>query len=383
MQYRTIGNTGMAASVIGLGLEHLDRQPSAVAESTIHAALDHGITCMDVFMPGEEVRRNIGKALKGRRDKVLLQGHIGSVDLNQQYDISRDLPTCKRYFEDLLRFLDTDYIDFGMLFFMDSEDALTQVRENGILDYARDLKRQGVIRAIGASSHNPAIAQKLVESGAVDMLMFSINAAFDMTSAGTDVLQTLENGFAGQDYADGIDPARMALYRLCERNGVGVTAMKPLGAGKLLSAEHTPFARPMSVGQCIHYVLTRPAVASALVGCQSPEQVAMAVRYLELSDEEKDYTHILRESRGNMHGSCVYCNHCQPCPANIDIASVNRYLDIALLDVANIPPSIRQHYGALENRGAGCIACGSCEERCPFSVPVIANMERASQVFGS
>ncbi|SBV92941.1 conserved hypothetical protein [uncultured delta proteobacterium] len=383
MQYRQIGATGMTASIIGLGLEHLDRKPYAVVENTIHAALDHGITIMDAFMPGEEVRRNIGRALQGRRDKVLLQGHVCSVDINEQYDISRDLPTCKRYFEDLLRFLGTDYIDFGMLFFLDNEEAFTQVWENGILEYVQDLKQKGVVRAIGASSHNPAIARKVVETGVVDLLMFSINAAFDMTSAGTDVLDTLQDGFAGQQYEEGIDPARMALYRLCERNGVSITAMKPLGAGKLLSAEHTPFVRPMSVGQCLHYALTRPGVVSALAGCQSPEQVATAVAYLDMPDEDRDYTHILRESRGNMRGSCVYCSHCQPCPANIDIAAVNRYLDIALLDTENIPPSVRQHYGALAQRGADCIACGNCEERCPFAVPIIENMEQAAAIFGS
>ena len=81
MEYRRIGRTEMSASVIGLGTEHLDRKPPAVVEETIHAALDMGINMMDLFMPGEEVRRNIGRALAGRREKMLIQGHIGSVDL--------------------------------------------------------------------------------------------------------------------------------------------------------------------------------------------------------------------------------------------------------------------------------------------------------------
>ena len=381
MQYRPVGKTGLSASIIGLGAEHLDRKPYQAAEETIHAALDHGINIMDCFMPGEEVRRHIGRALKGRRDKMLIQGHIGSTDIGQQYDMSRDLTVCKKYFEDLLRFLETDYIDFGMLFFMDSEEALEQIQANGVIDYARELKRQGKIRAIGASSHNPLIARKLVEMGVLDMLMFSINAAFDMTSASTDVLSTLGDEFSAQKYEEGIAPERMALYRLCERNGVGITVMKTLGAGKLLSAEHTPFSRPMSVGQCIHYVLTRPAVVSALVGCQSAAQIAEAIGYLKLSDAEKDYTDILNESRGNLRGSCVYCSHCEPCPAGIDIASVNRYLDIARLDPAAVPPSIRQHYQALAAGGSQCISCGSCESRCPFGVPIIENMAEAARFF--
>ncbi len=381
MQYRPIGTTGMSAGIIGLGTEWLDRQPYGQVERTIHAALDAGINMMDIFMPGEEVRRNIGKALKGRRDQVMLQGHFCSVDLNEQYDISRDLAVCQRYFEDLLRFLQTDYIDFGMLFFMDSEEALAQVQENGILDYARDLKRRGVVRALGASSHNPAIARKLVEAGLIDLLMFSINPAFDMTGSGTHVLDTLKNDFSGQEY-EGINPERLSLYQLCARQGVGITVMKPLCAGKLLSVEHSPFTEPMSVGQCIHYALSRPAVSSVMVGCRSPEQVQEAVGYVQLIEAEKDYTQVLQGRRCNMQGSCVYCNHCQPCPMAIDIAAVNKYLDIARLDSSQIPPSVRQHYTSLAATGADCIACGECEGRCPFGVAVMANMAEAARLFG-
>lgn len=380
MQYRKIGNTGMEGSIIGLGAEHLDGKPYQVVESTIHAALEHEINIMDVFMPGEEVRRNIGKALAGRRDKMLIQGHIGSVDINQQYDISRDLAVCKQYFENLLRFLNTDYIDFGMFFFMDSEEAFEQVFHGGIADYVQKLKQQGTIRAIGASSHNPIIAKRVVETGLVDLLMFSINPAFDMTPAGQDVLETYRDDFAAREYV-GIDPARAELYRVCQQRGVGITVMKTLGAGKLLSADHTPFASPMTVAQCIHYALTRPAVVSALIGCQTPQQVAQAAEYLGLSDAEKDYTNIVGSYKSDFEGSCVYCSHCQPCPVGIDIATVNKYLDIALLDRQNIPPSIRQHYHALGAHGSACIACGSCEGKCPFGVPVIQNMATAAKLF--
>ncbi|MDL2233384.1 aldo/keto reductase [Ruminococcaceae bacterium OttesenSCG-928-L11] len=380
MEYRKIGKTSMEASIIGLGAEHLDNKPYEVAEQTIHAALEHGINIMDVFMPGEQVRRNIGKALAGNRDKMLIQGHIGSVDLNQQYDISRDLNVCKQYFEDLLRFLDTDYIDFGMLFFLDSEEAFDKVFHGGIADYAVKLKEQGTIRAIGASSHNPIIARRVVETGLVDLLMFSINPAFDMTPAAQDVLETCGDDFSQRQYT-GIDPDRAELYRVCQQREVGITVMKTLGAGKLLSAQHTPFSAPMTVAQCTHYALSRPAVVSALLGCQTAAEVAEAVSYLTLSDEEKDYTGIVGSYKSDFEGSCVYCSHCQPCPVDIDIATVNKYLDIALLDKQNIPPSIRQHYGALAARGSACIACGNCESKCPFGVPVIENMKLAAGLF--
>ena len=381
MIYRPIGSTGMSASVIGLGAEHLDNKPYETVDRVINAALDQGISIMDLFMPGESVRQNIGRALAGRRDKMLIQGHICSTDIKEQYDISRDLKTIKKYFENLLRCLNTDYIDFGMLFFIDSEKNFTDVFDGDALPYALELKKKGHIRAIGASSHNPVIARKVAETGLVDLLMFSINPAFDMAGAGTNVLDYLdkENPL---DYEKNLDPERAALYRLCEQRGTAITVMKTLGAGKLLSPQHTPFARPLTVNQCIHYALTRPAVVSVLIGCAAPEQVTEAVNYLNASEEERDYSSVIQEYQGSMKGSCVYCGHCLPCPSEINIAGVNKYLDIALLDESNIPPSIASHYRALEHRGSECIACGNCEERCPFSVPVMRNMKKAADLFG-
>ncbi|HBU12636.1 MAG TPA: aldo/keto reductase [Clostridiales bacterium] len=380
MEYREIGGTGMKVSVVGLGAEYLDRKPYEVVEETVHEAIKQGVNIIDVFMPGREVRQNIGRAIAGNRKNLFLQGHVCTTDVGQQYDISRDLDTAKRYFEDLLTYLDTDYIDFGMLSFIDTEKDYRDVFETGILRYALDLKRQGVIRVLGASSHNPASAKLAVESGEIDLLMFSINPAFDMMPPGT-VLDDMvgDEGIAG---ACGSEPSRAALYQLCEQRGVSITVMKALGAGKLLSEKHTPFEAPLSVGQCIHYALTRPAVVSALVGCKSAKEVQEAVAYLDLTEEQKDYSHIISNAKRNFKGSCVYCNHCQPCPAELDIASVNRYLDVALLDKENIPPSIVQHYTSLNAYAGDCTGCASCEQRCPFDVPVVERMQMAREVFG-
>jgi len=378
MIYRPIGNTGMSASIIGLGMEHLDNKLYETVESVINAALENEINIMDLFMPGETVRQNIGRALAGKRDKVLIQGHIGSTDINEQYDKSRDLKTVKKYFESLLRCLNTDYIDIGMLFFIDSEKDFTDIFDGDTLPYALELKQQGKIRALGASSHNPVIARKVVESGFVELLMFSINPAFDMAAADTYVLDYLEGKV---DIEKKLDPDRAALYKLCEQKNAAITVMKTLGAGKLISAQHTPFGKPLSVAQCIHYALTRPAVVSTLIGCANVEQVAEAAGYLKTGEEERDYSGVIKDFQGSMKGICVYCNHCLPCPAQLNIADVNKYLDIALLDEKNIPPSVASHYKALEHHASECTACGSCEERCPFSVPVMCNMKKAADLF--
>ncbi len=384
MQFRQVGATGIDVSVVGIGLEHLDGKPYEQVKTTIDTAMDGGVTLFDMFMPGEEVRTNIGRAFEGRRDKVIIQGAIGSVDLREQYDISRNLQDCQNYFDMMLRCLKTDYIDFGMLFFMDTHEDVDAMINNGVVEYARKMKQQGKIRAIGASAHNPDTARRLVEEGPIEMLMFSINPAFDMMPDSGDIVAMLGDGMPGQ--MTRMDPKRAELYRLCQSKNIGITVMKPLCAGKLLTAEHTPFIKPMTPAQCMHYALTRPAVASALPGCKNKAEVEQALAYISASEAERDYTEAIaafrQDEQGGFKGNCVYCNHCLPCPAQIDIASVNKYLDIARLDPQSVPPSVRQHYRALSSHASDCVECGSCEPRCPFSVPVIQNMREAAGVFG-
>ena len=378
MIYREIGITGKKAGIIGLGCEHLDGKPYEQVRDTIQTALDHGVNYLDIFMPGREVRENIAKALGDRRKDVYIQAAIGSTDINQQYDISRDLPTVKKYFEECLRIY--GYIDFGMLFFIDTEEDFDKVFNGGIADYALQLKKNGDVHHIGFGSHKTEIAKKTVETGIPEIMMFSINLAFDLSPSDSYALDALGNDWKGDDLSK-MDSERAALYTLCEQKGVGISVMKTLGAGKLISPDHTPFSKPMTVNQCIHYALSRPAVYSTLLGCQTGAQVEDVLKYLKADETEKDYSSFLNELNTDFSGKCVYCNHCLPCPAEIDIAMVNKYLDIAKLDEDNIPPSIRSHYHSLENGGDACIECGSCEGRCPFNVPVIKNMAKAAELF--
>ncbi|MDL2319154.1 aldo/keto reductase [Eubacteriales bacterium OttesenSCG-928-A19] len=380
MLYNELGKTGKKVGVIGLGCEFLDKKPYEQVKETVDAALESGVNILDVFMPGTEVRENIAKALGGRRSDVMIQGHIGSTDINNQYDIGRDMPTVKKYFENILRIFG-GHIEFGMLFYIDSEEDYAKVFETEFVEYALKLKQNGDIEHIGFSSHNPKTAMRAIETGVPEMLLFSINPAFDMLPSDQYVFDHFDKDF-GSGLFRGIDPDRAALYKLCEQKRVGITVMKTLGAGKLLSPEHTPFGKPLTVPQCIHYALSRPAVASVMLGMQSAAQVSEAMEYFALDESQRDYAEVLSTMRNDFKGNCLYCSHCQPCPAEIDIAAVNKFLDIARLDKNNIPPSIRSHYQSLAHGGDACTACGNCESRCPFGVPVIENMAEAEELLG-
>ena len=377
MNYRKLGKTGLSVSEIGIGLEHVDRKPYEQVKETIDAALEHGVNIIDCFMPGKEIRENIAKALGGRRSEVVIQGAIGSTDLKQQYDRSRDMKIVKRYFEDMLRIF--GYVDIAMLFFVDTEKDFTDVFEAEYLDYTQSLKQKGDIRHIGISTHNPILAKRAIETNIPEVLFFSLNPAFDMLPPDMNAVDKL---FSGMDSSllQGIDPRRSSLYQLCEQKNIGITVMKALGGSRLTSPEQTPFTKPMTVQQCTHYALTRPAVSSVLLGCQTADEVEEAMRYYTVSESERDYTAIIGSMRNNFKGDCVYCGHCQPCPVGIDVAAVIKYLDIARLTPGDVPPSVKAHYRNLAATGGDCTKCGACESRCPFDVKIMDSMAEADSL---
>jgi uncharacterized protein len=383
MKYRKLGKTGLTVSEVGFGGEHLEKMEYDKVKPVIDAVIDHGINIIDCFMPEPNVRTNIGKALAGRRDKVFIQGHLGVGWINGQYGHTRELEPIKFHFEDLMARLQTGYIDIGMFHFVDNEADFQKLFYSDIYQYARELKARGVIRAIGMSSHNPEIALRAVKSGLIEVLMFSLNPGFDLlpSNAGLDQLFHLKDTLHGA-VLKGIDPVRRELYETCETLGVGITVMKGLGAGYLLKAETSPFGAALTPLQCIHYALTRPGVSSFMLGARTPDEVRVAARYSDASDEERDYSVALAKTpKYALTGKCMYCNHCLPCPAEIDIALVNKYLDLAS-STGTVPDSIRQHYSQMNNTAENCLGCGSCEARCPFSVPVIERMKQAAALFG-
>jgi predicted aldo/keto reductase-like oxidoreductase len=119
-----------------------------------------------------------------------------------------------------------------------------------------------------------------------------------------------------------------------------------------------------------------------LVGSQSRKHVEESVSYLNAEQDDLDYTAAISEMNSDFKGSCVYCNHCLPCPVGIDIAAVTKYLDIAIMDSSTVNKGIGQHYRELSAHGSDCIKCGSCESKCPFSVSVMDNMDEAARIFG-
>lgn len=379
MRYRMLGRTGLLVSEIGLGGEWLERQSAAEVKAVIDRSEAYGINILDCWMSEPNVRSNIGAAIAGNRDKWIIQGHIGSTWQNGQYVKTRDLEIVKEAFEDLLSRLQTDYIDLGMIHFVDEAAEFHRILSGEFMEYVRELKRNGKIHHIGLSTHNPVVGKLAALSGEIEMILFSLNPAFDMLPASEDINLLFSEHY--NEELKGIAPEREELYQICERENVGITVMKAYAGGRLFSAENSPFGVALTPVQCLHYALTRPAVAAVMTGFSTPEHVDAAVAYETATEEEKDYATVLANAPYHSYsGQCTYCGHCAPCPSNIDIAMVNKLYDLALMQ-EEIPATVRAHYTSLSANASDCIGCQACETRCPFGVSIAERMEKAAQLF--
>ena len=383
MRYRRLGRTNLEVSEIGFGCEWIEKKSLAEIQPMIDRATEAGINVMDCWMSNPQVRSNLGDAIRGNREHWIVQGHIGSTWKDGQYVRTRDLEAVKPAFEDQLARFHTDYIDLGMIHYVDSPSDFDALMSGPYIEYVRELRASGTIRHVGMSTHNPVTGLMAIESGEVDMLMFSVNPAYDMKPASEDI-ETLFGDYG--DEIDGMDAQRLEFYRAAERADIGLTVMKTFAGGRLLDAARSPFGVALTPAQCIHYALTRPAVSSVLIGYSSPEQVGESAAYEDATSDERDYASVLADAP--MHavsGLCTYCGHCAPCTMGIDIASVNKFYDLAEIQVAQggpVPELVADHYAALEVHADECIACGVCEPNCPFGVPIIERMEAAAELFG-
>ena len=380
MEYRRLGRTGLMVSEIGFGGEWLERHEENESVELLKYAHEQGINIVDCWMPDPKSRDIIGKAMEGCRDSWYVQGHLGSTWQNGQYVRDRDLSKARPAFEDLLRRLRTDYVDLGMIHYIDSMDDWNRTMTGDFIKYVHELHEKGTIRHIGLSTHNPKMGKMAVETGFIEMILFSINPAFDMRPATED----LDSMFEGYDRDDlsGIDPERAEFYQMCEANDVGLTVMKGFFGGRLLNKEQSPFGTAFTAKQLIHYSLTRPGVSSILCGYDTKQQVDEAVSYETASADEKEYPSVIASAPLHSYsGQCTYCGHCRPCPADIDIAMVNKFYDLACAQ-NTVPESVKEHYKALSHTASECVGCKGCESRCPFGVKVADRMKKTAELFG-
>jgi len=317
MQYRQLGKTGLQISEISIGAEWLYKKKQEDVKVLVEEAITRGVNYFDIIFNFEPFLEQLSSGIKSSRDKVLLTHHLGSSEYKGKYRKTRSIGECRRNLERFLGIMETDHTDILFIHFVHTgKDYEKVLQKGGLKDLALELKKEGKARCIGVSTHHFEQAIEFAESGIADLVMTQINLA--------------NHG----------SPRRKEFLQACVSTGTGVIAMKPFAGGRLLrrdrtvafasyhTASHSIRKKKMppevTTQRCLHYVLNLPGVSAVIPGVANLGELADCLSYNSASEEEKDYSGLLKSFEEYKSGECVYCNHCLPCPSGIDIGPMIR-----------------------------------------------------------
>jgi aryl-alcohol dehydrogenase-like predicted oxidoreductase len=238
MPMRVLGRTGLKVSSIGVGGYHASL-PKEEGESIalMHRAIDLGVNFFDnadCYHKGMAEER-MGKALEGRRKKVILMTKV------DQRDAAGSLKTL----ETSLRRLRTDYLDLWQFHQVMNQQELDQILgPGGALETAEKARKDGKIRFIGLTGHaDPQVHLAALKRFPFDTIQMPIN-----------VLDPHFQSFRKTVVDEAVD-----------RN-TGVIAMKTLSSGNILRF------KVATVAEALRWVWSQP-VGVLVSGCESVEQI--------------------------------------------------------------------------------------------------------------
>ena len=293
MNYTKLGRTGLDVGVIGIGTEHMRGQPRETVVPTLRTAVEQGVNYFDVIFAMPEYLDQMREGFQGPRDRLLLAAHLGSTDKGGQYYKTRTAKRCESSFLNVLRRLDTEYVDVLWLHNFNVLNDWDRASRVGFLDLAGRLRDEGKARFLGISGHYHGIMERAIESGLVDLIMLPVSM-FNHAM-----------------------PGRRDLLDLCRRRNIGVVAMKPFGGGKLLNKRgnlrvpkyqtsgetfQVKISGEVTPAQCLSYVLAQRGVTIALPGVKNEDELAAALHTLEASEAERDFSGQLARFRALCRG---------------------------------------------------------------------------------
>jgi len=323
MEKVRLGKAGLMASKLGLGGVPLQRLSQQEAVTLVIRCLDLGINFLDTaaeYPLGEEP---IGKAIRGRRDEIILSTKARGT----RQEVEAKL-------KESLKKLGVSYIDLYQLHGVNTfEMYRNYLAPEGPLAVMQQAKKAGLIKHIGITSHSIEVAKEAVKSSLFETIMFPFN-------------------FITSEPADELLP-------LATQHDVGFIAMKPLAGGLLDSA-----------GIAFKYLFQFPDVIS-IPGIQKVSEIEEIVELYQGSwkitaAEQAEMQRLKKDLNNKL---CRRCNMCEPCPEKIPVLQVVDLMPF----IINMPPAyaysdpIADKLQVVKN----CTRCGECEKNCPYGLPVM------------
>ena len=372
MNYR-MDKYGTALSALGYGCMRFPKKGGRIdleaTEKLLRAAVAAGINYYDTayIYPGSEAA--LGELLEktGLRDQVKIATKL-------PHYLIRNRESLDRLFQEELRRLRTDHIDYYLMHMLNDLDTWNRLKALGIEEWIAEKKASGAIGQVGFSYHgNTETFCGLIDAYDWEFCQIQYNYLDEHTQAGRRGLQ----------YA--------------HSKGIPVIIMEPLRGGRLVNllpekaraifAAYPVKRSPAEWG--LRWLWDQQEVTVILSGMSTMEMLEENIRVASLAQadtltaEELDlYARVVKAINETVRVGCTGCGYCQPCPKGVDIpgtfAAYNRWCGEekfgGFMDYLKCT-TFRKNSTAAGN----CIGCGKCEQHCPQGIAIRQELKEAQK----
>lgn len=369
MERRKWEKLGIETSLLGFGCMRFPTMPDgkideARAEKMLDQAIASGVNYIDTAYPyhNGESEPFVGKVLsRYDRNSFYLASKLPLWAVNTLED-------AKRIFEDQLKRLRTDHIDFYLLHAVNQE-KWNAMKELGVVDYCEQLQKEGKIRYYGFSFHDSyEVFEEVIRYRDWDFCQIQYN------------------------YMDTQEQAGDKGYALAESLGIPLVIMEPVKGGSLANFSedinerfHEMDPDGSIASWALRWVGSHKNVKVVLSGMSTEEQVEDNLKtfanFRPLSGKEESViAGIVEELTARVQNGCTGCRYCMPCPAGVNIPG-----NFAVWNKYHMYGTYEHVKNAWENglkeeeKAKNCIKCGKCEALCPQKLSIRSDLERVQE----
>ena len=372
MEYRELEKIGCKTSLLGFGcMRFPTTQDGKIDEEKAQKMLDDayaaGINYYDTAWPyhNGESEPFVGRAMKKYdRASFYYATKLPCWEVKKRED-------GLRIFEEQLKRLQTDYIDFYLLHAL-NRGSFREMKEMGIVDDLVELKNQGKIKNLGFSFHDNYEAFEEIA-----------------TYRDWDFCQIQYN------YMDTEEQAGDRGYALCEKLNLPIIIMEPVKGGALASYADDIMDRFKAVrpeksiaSWALRWVASKPQVKVVLSGMSTEEQVKDNLEtfgnFEPMTElENQTVSEVVKEVKSRIKNGCTGCKYCMPCPFGVNIPG-NFSLWNHFGMYHNVEGAKRRYeHMKPEERASQCQECGACEAACPQKLPICEHLKLMAEEIGS